>query len=588
MPDGSDGFSLLIILSAEFGTPFQLGFGFTLNAVGGLLGLNRTMELEKIAQGVRTGAVESVMFPRDVIANAPRIISDLREFFPPAEDRFLIGPMVKLGWGTPSLVTVSLGVLVEIPPGNIAILGVLKVALPDERAALIVIQVNFIGALEVDKQRLWFFAGLFESRVIFITLEGEMGLLMAWGADANFVLSVGGFHPSFQPPPMPFPNPKRISVPLLNQPLAKVLVSGYFAVTSNTAQFGARVEVYFGLSAFGISGHLGFDALFQFSPFYFIITISASLDVKVFGVGLFSVHMRGQLEGTSPWHIEGEGSISLLFWDIDVPFSHTWGENENTTLPPIDVLPLLTAELQKLDNWTAEVPAANTLLVSLRDVAAGEGLILHPVGVLKVAQRALPLDLDLDKVGNQTPRDARRLTLQVDGGGLAKTRDTTERFATAQFKALGDSGKLSSPAYEPQHAGMELSVSGAQQRSGAALKRVVRYEEIILDNNRKRRLRRFVGFAIRLFTHFLSGNAASRSVLSAAYAAKKAPVAQKIVVAEAVYVVASSVDNSLHHEAARFTSQAQAHDFLRAEVGRSPELADALHVIPETEMRNAA
>ena len=45
MPDGSHGFSLLIIITAEFGAGIQLGFGFTLIGVGGLLGLNRTMRL---------------------------------------------------------------------------------------------------------------------------------------------------------------------------------------------------------------------------------------------------------------------------------------------------------------------------------------------------------------------------------------------------------------------------------------------------------------------------------------------------------------------------------------------------------------
>src|SRR5439155_18900084 len=32
MPDGTPGFSLLIILTAEFGAGIQLGFGFTLSA----------------------------------------------------------------------------------------------------------------------------------------------------------------------------------------------------------------------------------------------------------------------------------------------------------------------------------------------------------------------------------------------------------------------------------------------------------------------------------------------------------------------------------------------------------------------------
>ncbi len=41
------------------------------------------------------------MFPRDVVANAPRILSDLRAFFPPEQGIFLVGPMAKIGWGTP-------------------------------------------------------------------------------------------------------------------------------------------------------------------------------------------------------------------------------------------------------------------------------------------------------------------------------------------------------------------------------------------------------------------------------------------------------------------------------------------------------
>src|SRR5690606_5313264 len=138
-------------------------------------------------------------------------------------------------------------------------------------------QVNFIGAIEFDKNRLWFFASLYDSRVLFITLEGEMGLMVAWGNQPNFVASVGGFNPDFNPPTLPFPNPKRISLNILNKPNAKIRVLGYFAVTSNTAQFGARADLYFGFSALSASGHVGFDALFQFSPFYMIIEASASL-----------------------------------------------------------------------------------------------------------------------------------------------------------------------------------------------------------------------------------------------------------------------------------------------------------------------
>src|SRR5207248_11506938 len=92
MPDGSKGFALLILITAEF-TPIQLGFGFTLNGVGGLLALNRTLDTEALRAGVRTGAVSSILFPEDVVANIIRIISDLKTLFPIAQDHLIIGPM---------------------------------------------------------------------------------------------------------------------------------------------------------------------------------------------------------------------------------------------------------------------------------------------------------------------------------------------------------------------------------------------------------------------------------------------------------------------------------------------------------------
>lgn len=593
MPDGSKGFSLLVIITAEFGSPIQLSFGFTLSGVGGLLALNHTMRLQPLVEGVRTGAVNSVMFPTNVVENAPRIISDLRTFFPPQLEIFLIGPMAKIGWGTPSLVTLSLGIIIEIP-GNIAILGILKVALPDEDAALLVLQVNFMGAIEFDKKRAWIFAGLYESRVLFITIEGQMGVLVAWGDNANFVVSVGGFHPAFNPPPLPFPEPNRIAVSILNTSFAKIRAEGYFAVTSNTVQFGARAELFFGVSAFKIDGHIAFDALFQFSPFYFIISISSSLGVKVFGIGLFSVRMRGSLEGPTPWHVEGTGSISLLFFDIDVDFSHTWGEEAETTLPPIQVMPLLKAEYEKLENWRAEVPAANNILVSLRKIETTEDIVLHPVGTLKISQRLAPLDLTIDKLGAQKPNDANYFTLSVDTEGvnaedIEEIAAAEEMFAMPQFKDMADSKKLSSPAFEKQKGGVEVSAKGEQLKTTSAVKRVVRYEQIIIDSNFKRFVKPFFKLIGVLFNLFLNGSAITKSTLSNKYKKQKMPFADKIAVMPNAYAVAFNTDNApFNEEAKAFTSYAQAEEFMNQKVKGDPNLQDSLHVIPEVEMKRAA
>jgi hypothetical protein len=587
LPDGTKGFSLLLLISVEFGSGFQLGFGFKLIAVGGLVGVNRTMLLQPLMEGVRTGALDSLMFPKNVIANAPRIISDLRTIFPPEEGRFLIGPMAKLGWGTPTLVSLSLGVLIEIPPGNIALVGVLKVALPAEDAPLILLQVNFAGAIEVDRKRIYFFAALFESRILFISLEGELGLLFAFGDAADFVLSVGGFHPRFNPPPLPFPSPRRLAIDILNTPTARIRVEGYFAVTTNTVQFGARAEMAFGFSDLGVKGHIGFDALVQLSPFYFVVEVSAGLSVNVFGAGLFSLSINLTLEGPNPWRAHGTGSISLLFIDVDVDIDVTWGERRDTALPPVPVMPLVAAELAKPESWRAVLPAATGgLLVTMRSLPEAESAqALHPLGVLRVSQRAVPLGIKLDRIGSRKPSDVNRLALAVKPGDLAKVADVMEPFAPAQFQALDDAKKLSRPAYGPEPAGIDISAKGSQLAASRMVKRVVRYELIVIDSNYKRFVRPFYSLAASLFAHFLKGGSIARSEVSQARRRELQPFDERIAVRTGSYTVVSQADNrAFSAEATAFQSEASARDFLRRQALRDPGLAATLHVVPECEI----
>jgi hypothetical protein len=582
MPDGSKGFSLLLIITAEFGTGIQLGFGFTLVGLGGLLGLNRTMNLPPLVEGVRTGAVNSIMFPENPVENAPRIISDLRTIFPPYEGRFLIGPMAKIGWGTPPLVTVSLGVIIEIT-GNIAIVGVLKVALPTEDAALIVIQANFVGAIEFDKSRLYFFAGLFESRIVFLTLEGEVGLLVAWGDDANFVLSAGGFHPRFNPPPLPFPSPKRIAISLLNTDIARIRTETYFAVTSNSVQFGSNTEIMFDVSVARVDGHLAFDALFQFSPFHFIIEISASVSLKVFSMGLFGIHLDFSLEGPSPYRAHGTGSISFFFFDVSADFDITWGETQDTTLPPIAVIPLLYGELGKAENWRAEPPPQNKLLVSLRKLPETESAqVLHPLGSLRVSQRAVPLELDIDKVGNQKPSDAKRLELKPTAG-LVRSGAAQEQFAKAQYIDMTDAEKLSQRAFDPLDAGLLLSAGSQPLGATRLAKRRVRYEQIIIDSNYLRFRRRFKLFTRGFFDHFLKGAAVTQSKLSKHYQTQLDPFVDKVAMTDGGFAVVHTENNQPFSSRSYFASEAQAHQYVAAQVAQNPGLHDTLQVVPQYE-----
>jgi hypothetical protein len=590
MPDGSKGFSLLLIITAEFGTGIQLGFGFTLLGVGGLLGLNRTMLLEPLASGIRTGAINSVMFPPDPVANAPRIISDLRTYFPPYEGIFLIGPMVKIGWGTPTLISIAFGLIIEIP-GNVAIVGVLRINLPDEDIPIVTINVAFLGALEFDKSRIWFFASMFDSRILFMTMEGDMGLLMDFSSNPNFVLSVGGFHPQFNPPPLPFPNPRRIHIDILRTPVARITAENYFAITSNTVQFGCSSDFFYGIDAFNLHGSFSFDALFQFSPFHFVIDISFTLGMDLFGVGVFSVRLKLSLSGPAPWNAKGTATLSIDLWlfsiDISVNFDITWGDADNPKLPPVKGIDILVAECDKADNWKAAIPANTRLLVNLRklDVDA-EKLVLHPIGTLRISQRALPLGINVDKVGANPVDDAHQFSLEIATSGLGITPNApTEKFAIAQFQEMSDADKLSRPSFQDVDSGVELQFNGKQLGASKVTKRVVRYEVKINDIEGKHGAFRWFANISTLFYHWLDSAAVSRSSLS--FAQRKAMVPttkdERIQVGQPGYVIAGTSNNKPLAGAPSFASEAHAHDYLNEQLLKKPGMADEIHVIPSFE-----
>jgi hypothetical protein len=592
MPDGSRGFSMLIILTAEFLPPFQLGYGFTLIGVGGLLGLNRTMLLDPLRNAVRTGAVNSIMFPQNVIANAPRIISDLRAIFPTYVGKFLIGPMGKLGWGTPTLISLSLGLIIEIP-GNIAILGNLQIVLPEARIPVVQIQVLFVGTLDFDKKMLTFDASLYASFILTFTLEGDMAVRLKWGDQPDFILSVGGFHPSYTPPPLALPTLRRLAITILNTSIARIRAECYQAVTSNTVQFGCRAEILFDLSACSIEGHIGFDALFQFNPFHFIIEFSASFRLSAAGIDVLSVRVRMSLEGPTPWRARGTGSVSFLFFEISADFDVTWGDSQNTSLPDIAIMPRFLEELNKREQWSTVLSLSKNLLVSLRkfEETTPAPLVLHPAGSLVVQQKLLPLNVKIDKVGNQKTNDIQKVVIShAESSGVELTiSPVDEDFARAQYQNLSDAEKLSKPSFEKMPGGVNISQGGVNIKNGKMVRKKVEYEITIIDKEIQKPLKKGLFFVEPgvLFANFLRSNSASKSILSKAHQEKLQPYSEKIRTPEDGYTVAYQKDNKAFSGASTFGSEMAAQTFMQEQIARDPSLRRSIHVVPNYELHES-
>ncbi|MBK9978517.1 MAG: hypothetical protein IPP20_11420 [Gemmatimonadetes bacterium] len=116
------------------------------------------------------------------------------------------------------------------------------------------------------------------------------------------------------------------------------------------------------------------------------------------------------------------------------------------------------------------------------------------------------------------------------------------------------------------------------------IRRVVLYEEIIIDNNYKRFARRFRGFFGSLFEFFLKGSAAARCEVSMATRKQTRPFEERITVSGATFTVASQQNNrAVAEEAVAFHSEAAAREYLTARVAADPSLAEQWHVIPSVE-----
>jgi hypothetical protein len=491
LPGGQPGFSLIIVISAEF-TPIQLGFGFTLNGVGGLLGLHRTANVERLVSGLRDQTLANLLFPTDIIANADRILSDLRAVFPAARGRFVFGPMAKIGWGTPSLLTADVGLVLEVPePVRLMILGVIRGILPDERTAILRLQVNFLGVIDFEQERFFFDASLFDSRLLAFTLTGDMAMRLYWGADANFLTTVGGFHPAYHPPPMQLPALRRLTLALVAGDNPRLTLETYLAVTSNTAQFGARLELYAAAWKFNAYGFLSFDVLFQFNPFYFIAEVTAMLALRVGSSSIASINLTLTLEGPTPWKAKGDARLKLCwFLTVKIRFSKTFGETRNTTLPDVAVLPLVKQALEARDNWVDEKPAQRHRLESLRELPVTEAVRVHPVGTVAISQKVVPLNIAIERIGAQRPADARTFAIgavTVNGDAQGQPLQAQESFAPAQFFDLSDADKLASPSFKSFASGIRV---GDEQRlrAGYAAAREVKYELKYIDAARAQRL----------------------------------------------------------------------------------------------------
>ncbi len=489
LPGGQPGYSLIVVISTQFSPPVELPFGFTLDGVGGLIGVNRTIDEDAIEAALWAHHLDGLLFPANPVAAAPQLLSALDSYFPGAHGRYVFGPLAKLGWG--GVVEGEVALLFELPePIKLLLIGDIQAVVPPV-APQLRLYISFDGGIDFGKKLAFFDASLHNSYITAYPISGDLAFRYGWGDDGSLALALGGFNPNYQPPPG-FPALKRLAI-TIGSSVAQIQAQAYLALTSNTLQFGARVELTAGTGGFNVHGWLEFDALCERDPVSFEFDLSAGVDLRHGTDVLASVQLDGKLSGPSPWHISGDASISLLFFSLSVHFDKTWGDTAQQVTAP-DPLPAVLAALCDPSGWSGALGvnarAVVTMLGSPPD--AGDAVLLDPAGSVCLAQRAIPLGEPVTRFAGVPLGRTVQLTiddLTVLGTAIDNPTPTTEEFAPGQFLDLSDADQLSLPSFSPMDAGVEVGAAAVDVGSGTRTRAVATpftYDTTIIDTQAQR------------------------------------------------------------------------------------------------------
>jgi hypothetical protein len=578
--------SLVAAISAAF-SPIPLGLGFTLEGVGGLIGIHRRVDTEALRAALRGPGIGDIFFGADPATQASRVLTDLARYFPAAPGRHVFGPAAKLGWGTPTIVEATVALLLEVPaPVRLVLLGHAAIALPTKDAPVLELNVDVLGELDLARKTLAIDATLRDSQVAGFPITGDLALRMGWGDPPSFVLSVGGFHSQFRPPPG-FPELRRVHIPIGSGENPRLDITGFLALTSNTAQIGAAVDLYAAAGPLNVVGNLGFEALIQFVPFGFEVDLWAGVALRRGTRVLAGVHLDGKLRGPTPWRFSGEACLSLWFIDLCVGFDATFGQERAVALPTREIWPALEEALEDHRNWGSTMPASGARAVTTappRDelpATPGESAAtrIDPVATLSVQQKVVPLNRVIERFAQVAPQGPNRFDVTAArlGASALTPAPLEDWFAPAQFEDLTDDEKLARPGYEKMVAGVSLA-GGAVVTVGPTLVKPLAYETIKFPDQeplaapyRPGRDQQLAGLATGS-----NGQAPLRPPRA---------VTPLVTLSEETFVIASALDLTPRLDLAPPAGRTNAELALKAYLASHPESRGALQVVPRHEVQ---
>ena len=300
-----------------------------------------------------------MLFAEDPVRNAPAILGDLGALFPAADGVYVFGPTVQISWlsvGSAKLVRFDLGIFIELPgPTKIVLLGSARASLtsairPTRSSSA---AVDIVGLIDFPKKVIEFDATLISSHVLDIfKLTGDAAFRASWGDRPYVMLTLGGFHPDFNPEPAVFPELTRLAL-TLQAPKSGLFLRGeaYFALTTNTS--AVRSPARGGLPRRADQRHRLRQPrrLDPVLPFRFEVAFAAGFQCVGTSTTWSGSSVTGTISGPGPVTVSGRFCIEILFWDICWGHTFTIGSASPPAIVPVgSIAQALQGELSQPAN----------------------------------------------------------------------------------------------------------------------------------------------------------------------------------------------------------------------------------------------
>jgi hypothetical protein len=220
-------------------------------------------------------------------------------------------------------------------------------------------------------------------------LTGGFAFYVWFGPHENagqFVLTLGGYHPDFSPPPH-FPKVPRLG---FNWPLpGNVTISGeaYFALTPSAVMAGAGLQVLYSAGNLQAWFKAQMDALVSWAPFHYRLEISISLGASyrmnlLFVTTTLKVELGAKL---SIWGPPMGGRVQINWYVIS--FTVSFGADESQQPAPLKwtnadgtgfaqtLLPHQTRSTLRTHDALLAAPAVTVAPSGVFSVTANDGLV---------------------------------------------------------------------------------------------------------------------------------------------------------------------------------------------------------------------